>query len=234
MDSRRKAGMIRDPRLSSPHGSGAHLGVRPIDAGRPTVQRADGAPERGSAREAIVEAAIDSFYEHGYENTSVQDVVERARVTKGAFYHHFEKKDDLLLHIHDRFMDDLLGAIEALRARQLPPREALALLIEDIVVATATYQREYAIFFEQRRNLAAEPFQKVRAKRDQYERLVVETIQDGIAKGAFRAVPSAHVLAFGIIGMVAWAYHWYRPSGLSPREIGRMYASVVLDGITSP
>jgi AcrR family transcriptional regulator len=186
------------------------------------VQRADGAPERGSAREAIVEAAIDSFYEHGYENTSVQDVVERARVTKGAFYHHFEKKDDLL------------GAIEALRARQLPPREALALLIEDIVVATATYQREYAIFFEQRRNLAAEPFQKVRAKRDQYERLVVETIQDGIAKGAFRAVPSAHVLAFGIIGMVAWAYHWYRPSGLSPREIGRMYASVVLDGITSP
>jgi AcrR family transcriptional regulator len=195
------------------------------------VERADGAPERGNAREAIVQAAIDSFYERGYENTSVQDVVERARVTKGAFYHHFEKKDDLLIHIHDRFMDELLAALEALVAKDLPPREALALLIEDIVAYTATFQREYVIFFEQRRNLTAEPFQKVRAKRDQYERLVVQTVQDGIAQGAFRDVPSAHVLAFGIIGMAAWAYHWYRPSGLSPREIGRMYASVVLDGI---
>jgi AcrR family transcriptional regulator len=195
------------------------------------VERAEGAPERGNAREAIVQAAIDSFYERGYENTSVQDVVERARVTKGAFYHHFEKKDDLLLHIHDRFMDELLAALEDLVAQQFPPREALALLIEDIVVATATFQREYVIFFEQRRNLTAEPFQKVRAKRDQYERLVVQTVQDGIAQGAFRDVPSAHVLAFGIIGMSAWAYHWYRPSGLSPREIGRMYASVVLDGV---
>jgi AcrR family transcriptional regulator len=198
------------------------------------VERADGAPERGNAREAIVQAAIDSFYERGYENTSVQDVVERARVTKGAFYHHFEKKDDLLLHIHDRFMDELLAALEDLVAQQLPPREALALLIEDIVVATATFQREYVIFFEQRRNLTAEPFQKVRAKRDQYERLVVQTVQDGIAQGAFRDVPSAHVLAFGIIGMSAWAYHWYRPSGLTPREIGRMYASVVLDGVALP
>jgi AcrR family transcriptional regulator len=198
------------------------------------VERAEGAPERGNAREAIVQAAIDSFYERGYENTSVQDVVERARVTKGAFYHHFEKKDDLLLHIHDRFMDELLAALEDLVAQQFPPREALALLIEDIVVATATFQREYVIFFEQRRNLTAEPFQKVRAKRDQYERLVVQTVQDGIAQGAFRDVPSAHVLAFGIIGMSAWAYHWYRPSGLSPREIGRMYASVVLDGVALP
>lgn len=198
------------------------------------MERAEGAPERGNAREAIVQAAIDSFYERGYENTSVQDVVERARVTKGAFYHHFEKKDDLLLHIHDRFMDELLAALEDLVAQQFPPREALALLIEDIVVATATFQREYVIFFEQRRNLTAEPFQKVRAKRDQYERLVVQTVQDGIAQGAFRDVPSAHVLAFGIIGMSAWAYHWYRPSGLSPREIGRMYASVVLDGVALP
>jgi AcrR family transcriptional regulator len=195
------------------------------------AERAIGAPERGEAREAIVQAAIASFYENGYEGTSVQDVVARAGVTKGAFYHHFEKKDDLLIHIHDRFMDELLSSLEAITAKQRSPRESLELLIEDIVVVTAAFQREYTIFFEQRRSLSAEPFQKVRAKRDHYERLVVQTIQDGIAQGEFRQVPSAHVLTFGVIGMAAWAYHWYRPSGLSPQEIGRMYASVVLDGI---
>jgi AcrR family transcriptional regulator len=197
------------------------------------TERADlrSADRRGGAREAIVQAAIDCFYERGYVGTSVQDVVDRAGVTKGAFYHHFTKKDDLLLHIHDRFMDQQMQALEAGIAGDLPPREALTLLIEEIVVSAAEFQREYVIFFEQRRSLSEEPFEQVRAKRDEYERRVVQTIENGIARGDFREVPSAQVLAFGIIGMAAWAYHWYRPSGMPPREIGRMYASVVLDGV---
>jgi AcrR family transcriptional regulator len=197
------------------------------------TERADlrSADRRGGAREAIVQAAIDCFYERGYVGTSVQDVVDRAGVTKGAFYHHFTKKDDLLLHIHDRFMDQQMQALEAGIAGDLPPREALTLLIEEIVVSAAEFQREYVIFFEQRRSLSEEPFQQVRAKRDEYERRVVQTIENGIARGDFREVPSAQVLAFGIIGMAAWAYHWYRPSGMPAREIGRMYASVVLDGV---
>jgi AcrR family transcriptional regulator len=197
------------------------------------TERADlrAADRRGGAREAIVEAAIDCFYERGYDGTSVQDVVDRAGVTKGAFYHHFTKKDELLLHIHDRFMDQQMQALEAGLAEDLPPREALTLLIEEIVVSAADFQREYVIFFEQRRSLSEEPFRQVRAKRDEYERRVVQTIENGIARSDFREVPSAQVLAFGIIGMAAWAYHWYRPSGMTPREIGRMYASVVLDGV---
>jgi AcrR family transcriptional regulator len=217
-----------------------HQGPRHVTDG-PTGERRDdcvteradlrAADRRGGAREAIVEAAIDCFFERGYDGTSVQDVVERAGVTKGAFYHHFTKKEDLLLHIHDRFMDQQMQALEAGTAGDLPPREALTLLIEEIVVSAAEFQREYVIFFEQRRNLSGEPFEKVRAKRDEYERRVVQTIEDGIARGDLRDVPSAQVLAFGIIGMAAWSYHWYRPSGMTPREIGRMYASVVLDGV---
>lgn len=193
--------------------------------------RSDGGPERGGAREAIVEAAIDLFYERGYEGATVQDIVKRAGVTKGAFYHHFIKKEDLLVHIHDRFMDQITPALRGLIARRLPPHEALARLIEDMVVSTANYQREYVIFFEQRRNVSEEPFEQVRAKRDEYERLLVESIEAGIEQGALRPTASTQVLAFGIIGMAAWAYNWYRPSSLTPREIGRMYASVVLDGI---
>ncbi len=197
------------------------------------TERADlrAAGRRGGAREAIVEAAIDCFFERGYNGTSVQDVVERAGVTKGAFYHHFAKKEDLLLHIHDRFMDQQMHALEAGIAGNLPPQEALTLLIEEIVVSAADFQREYVIFFEQRRNLSGEPFDRVRAKRDEYEQLLVQTIEGGIARGDLRDVPSTQVLAFGIIGMAAWSYHWYRPRGMTPRDIGRMYASVVLDGV---
>ena len=37
----------------------------------------------------LIEVATQVFYEKGYEATSVQEVVERARVSKGSFYHHF-------------------------------------------------------------------------------------------------------------------------------------------------
>ena len=40
--------------------------------------------------------------------------------------------------------------------------------------------------------------------------------------------------AFGIIGMSAWAYQWYRTGPMAAREIGRMYAEIVLDGLNRP
>ncbi|MFE6288155.1 ScbR family autoregulator-binding transcription factor [Streptomyces sp. NPDC057877] len=46
-------------------------------------------------RATIIEAAADLFDRHGYESTSLSDIVEHARVTKGALYFHFAAKEDL-------------------------------------------------------------------------------------------------------------------------------------------
>lgn len=197
-----------------------------------TARIGDGGTLRGSAREAIVEAAVEYFHKQGYEATSVQEVVDRARVTKGAFYHYFSSKEELLLLIHDTFMDHESNVIKAITRSGLSPRKALALLIEELVVNSEMHQRHLTIFFEQRRFLSDARFAQVKAKRDEFERQVVAIIDQGIATGEFRDVDSARVLAFGIVGMSAWTYHWYRPSGtMSAREIGRMYASTVLDGL---
>src|SRR3954452_25553207 len=55
-------------------------------------------------RQALLDAAIELFGTAGFDATSVQSIVERARVTKGGFYHHFESKQALLHEIHDRFI----------------------------------------------------------------------------------------------------------------------------------
>ena len=44
----------------------------------------------------IVEAAWQLFYEHGYDATTVEDVVRASGTSKGSFYHYFESKDALL------------------------------------------------------------------------------------------------------------------------------------------
>ncbi|AWW37019.1 ScbR family autoregulator-binding transcription factor [Streptomyces cadmiisoli] len=46
-------------------------------------------------RATIITAAADLFDRHGYESTSLSDIVEHAEVTKGALYFHFAAKEDL-------------------------------------------------------------------------------------------------------------------------------------------
>lgn len=58
---------------------------------RPTKQ----SPERGDARTRLLEAARDIIRQKGFAATSVDDLCQAARVTKGAFFHHFRTKDAL-------------------------------------------------------------------------------------------------------------------------------------------
>lgn len=46
-------------------------------------------------RATIIKAAADLFDRHGYESTSLSDIVAHAHVTKGALYFHFAAKEDL-------------------------------------------------------------------------------------------------------------------------------------------
>jgi len=44
----------------------------------------------------IINAAWDLFYEQGYENTTVEEIIDKSGTSKGSFYHYFEGKDALL------------------------------------------------------------------------------------------------------------------------------------------
>ena len=44
----------------------------------------------------IVSAAWKLFYEQGYDNTTVEDIIFESETSKGSFYHYFEGKDALL------------------------------------------------------------------------------------------------------------------------------------------
>ncbi len=44
----------------------------------------------------IVSAAWRLFYEQGYENTTIEEIIDESQTSKGSFYHYFEGKDALL------------------------------------------------------------------------------------------------------------------------------------------
>ena len=62
-------------------------------------------------RRALVDAARTLFAERGFAATSIDDVAEAARVTKGAVYHHFKGKTDLFEAVCERLEVDIVAAI---------------------------------------------------------------------------------------------------------------------------
>ena len=61
---------------------------------------------KGDLRKAaIIDTAEELFYRKGYENTSVQDVLDELNLSKGGFYHHFESKLSLLDAICEKRVD---------------------------------------------------------------------------------------------------------------------------------
>ncbi len=49
-----------------------------------------------NTKSKIVNAAWNLFYENGYENTTVDEIIARSGTSKGSFYHYFSSKDSLL------------------------------------------------------------------------------------------------------------------------------------------
>jgi AcrR family transcriptional regulator len=69
--------------------------------------------EARATREALIEAALALFTEQGYAGVGTEEIVARAKVTRGALYHHFEDKRDLFRAVFERVEADLMERIGA-------------------------------------------------------------------------------------------------------------------------
>ncbi|MBO0732292.1 MAG: helix-turn-helix transcriptional regulator, partial [Acidimicrobiaceae bacterium] len=75
-------------------------------------------------RNRLVQAAVSLWtergFEHGFDDTTVEEIVLRAGVTKGTFYFHFSRKDDILLELGwgtaETLYEDAVRAVGARRS----------------------------------------------------------------------------------------------------------------------
>jgi TetR/AcrR family transcriptional regulator, cholesterol catabolism regulator len=185
-----------------------------------------------STRELLLQQATYLFATRGYDATSVQDVVDVADATKGAFYYHFESKDDLLYQIHEKFISYELEHAEEILQRGLPPREALRSLIINLVESIVLFQPEVTVFFRDMHRLSPGKFESIKKERDRYESYFGRVIEQGQEADEFRTDVSAKIQTLALFGMCNWMYKWYRSGGReSPRQIGKDLASLLLSGI---
>jgi AcrR family transcriptional regulator len=83
------------------------------------------AQNSAATRSALLKVARKLFTERGYADTATEEVVRRARVTRGALYHHFRDKQALFQAVLDEEQLKLAASIKAVAARESDPWRAL-------------------------------------------------------------------------------------------------------------
>jgi AcrR family transcriptional regulator len=181
------------------------------------------------ARARVLDAAVDLFARQGYDGTSVAQVISRAGVAKGGFYHHFASKEALLYEVYGDLISRQLDGLDEILARGLPPAETLRALIHDLVTTTAASARPAMVFWREMHRLDDERTAQYRRQRRRYHDTVRKLVRDAQSGGQFAEVASADTVAFTIFGYVNELPLWYRPTGRQrPAQLAAELADLVL------
>ena len=101
---------------------------------RPGRRKGYGAMKKGDLKkQQILSAAEDLFCRKGYEQTSIQEIIDRLRSSKGSFYHHFENKEALLEGICRNRAASIFRAAEDCYAKESSSVRRLDILLSGMI-----------------------------------------------------------------------------------------------------
>jgi AcrR family transcriptional regulator len=180
-------------------------------------------------RARVLAAAVELFATKGFDGTSVQEIVRRAEVTKGAMYHYFMSKDDLLYEIYHALISAQLADLDEILSQRMSPPDTVRAIISNLMDTTAARAEETAVFAREMHRLDDERLAAIRADRRRYHETFRALIEKSQADGSFSAVVSAETVTLMVFGMINQLPTWYRPAGpKTPAQLAEEVTAFVL------
>jgi AcrR family transcriptional regulator len=193
-----------------------------------TTRPAAGRP----VKERLLRVATRLFARHGFEGTSVQDIVDAAGVTKGAMYHYYGSKDDLLYEVYHQLLTMQMSHLTDIAKGSGTAEERLRGAAIDVVESSLANLDELIVFFRSLHMLPDDRQTQVRAERRAYHDIFRGLVEEGMAGGVFRTEVSADVIVHYFLSAVNQLGSWFRPDGpLTARQVGEQYAELLLGGM---
>ncbi|MEU7637876.1 MULTISPECIES: TetR/AcrR family transcriptional regulator [unclassified Streptomyces] len=177
----------------------------------------------------LLATATRLFAEQGYDRTSVQEIVDAAGVTKGALYHYFGSKEDLLHEVYGRVLRLQQERLDRFADADAPVEQRLRDAAADVVVTTIENLDDTKIFFRSMHHLSPEKDKQVRAERRRYHERFRALIEEGQRTGVFTTEVPADLIVDYHFGSVHHLGTWYREDGpLTPQQVADHLAGLLL------
>ncbi|ONH34487.1 TetR/AcrR family transcriptional regulator [Protofrankia sp. BMG5.30] len=179
----------------------------------------------------VLRHAMEAFNEHGYHGTSVRDIARRVGVTVPALYYHYENKQVLLVTLIETSIRDVLDRCRAAVAEAGDEPVARFSAMVECVVLYMTNRRGLAFLDTEIRSLEPENRARYVALRDYLEHMLLDTVEAGVAQGAF-ATPIPADASRAVLTMCQSVATWYSPDGpLPPEAIAERYVLLCLSTV---
>jgi AcrR family transcriptional regulator len=148
--------------------------------------------EKEQRSQAIIDAAEKVFFSKGYDNSTMDDIAEKAELSKGTLYLYFQSKDELHFEIMERGNSILMQYMEKCIDPARTGRENLRLLGEAFVEFSNDHSNYFnAMMFFQSRDVEQQKVNEQKMKKFIEGRssisLLSEMIRKGIADGSVRS-----------------------------------------------
>ncbi len=179
---------------------------------------------RDERRAQLLSAALESFTASGYHAASMDEIAERANVSKPVLYQHFPSKLDLYLAVLDLHIDSLVFSIQKAIASTRENKYRVKATIDAYFGFIEGEGEAFRLLFES--DMSVEPQVRERLERMTYDCAVavsaVISVDTGLPKD------EAMILAIGLIGCAQIsARHWLEKGG----KIDRSQASALVTSL---
>lgn len=179
-------------------------------------------------RDRIIAGAAALFAQRGFHAVGMSELCSALHLSRGAFYHYFPSKEDLLEDICRRYMAKLLEQAELAKVQEPDPERRLRRLGDELISVIGAHRDELAVCFRETISLSEARRRAVLGLHASYERIWKETLIEGEQAGAF--VPYSRFRQKALLGMFYYSYLWIdAASPEAMRETRETFDAILLD-----
>ncbi|MCR4514715.1 TetR/AcrR family transcriptional regulator [Aeromicrobium sp. 50.2.37] len=195
----------------------------------PTLRPRAGRLPRRARRAQLLEVALEVFVEQGYHAASMDEIAERAGVSKPVVYQHFPGKLDLYLALLESSCDEVVDEVKQALASTQDNRRRVEATMELWYQYVADQGAAFRLVFES--DLTNDP--DVREQVDRVVRESAVAIAEVIREDTGLPQEAAYLLAVSLVGMGhVGARNWLsESSSLSQEDAVRLVAGLAWRGI---
>ena len=199
----------------------------------------DGSTDYAAKRAELVNVAAEVFRRKGYAAATLNDIAAAFGTDRASLYYYVSSKEELFQACIQGITGTNLQRAEAIAAEESSPRERIRALVTMLIRSQAEHYPHMYLYIAEdmariHSNEAEWAGQMIEITR-KIERIFLDAIEEGKAKGEFRQDLSTTLIANSIFGMTQWTHRWYVPgsSRYEPDDLSAAFNEILFAGIST-